>query len=82
MPPPEIKESRDGTYRAILLVMMLSVIAGAVIALLGDYYFHNEAIKNVGVGAVIVSGAIYFFFRFLGRQADKKNVSDERDDDL
>jgi len=79
MSQPNSNDSRDGVYRAILMVMTLSVIAGALLALLGDYYFHSEAIKNVGVGAVIISGAIYFFFRFLGRQSDKKNAGDRRD---
>jgi hypothetical protein len=50
------------------MVLVASVFAGAILALLGDLYFHSEALKLVGVGTVILAGAIYFFFRFLGRR--------------
>jgi len=81
-PQPEAPETRDGIYRAVLMVMTASVVGGALLALFGDYYFHSEAMKTVGVGVVIVSGAIYFFFRFLGRQAAKRsNAAAGRDDD-
>ena len=63
--PPD---PNDGIYRAILMVLVASVFAGAVLALLGDLYFHNDALKLVGVGAVVIAGAIYFFFRLLGRR--------------
>ena len=43
-------DPQDGVYRAILMVLAASVVVGALLALLGDYYFQNEAIKNVGVG--------------------------------
>ena len=78
------RESRDPIYRAVLAVMAVSVVGGAVLALFGDYYFHSAAMKNVGVGAVIVSGAIYFIFRFLGRQNAKRRRDEAeggRDDD-
>ena len=61
-------DPNDGSYRAILMVLVASVFAGAILALLGDLYFHNEALKLVGVGTVILAGAVYFFFRFLGRR--------------
>lgn len=83
LPREDLSESRDGIYRAILAVMTASVIGGALLALFGEYYFHSEAIKNVGVGAVIISGGVYFFFRLLGRHDAKRRAKSGawRDDD-
>ena len=68
-PPPLPK---DGIYRAILLALVITILGGAVVALSGDYYFHDEAVKKTGVGIVLVGGFIYFFFRVLGRREARK----------
>ena len=69
---------RDGVYRAILLVLMVTILSGAVFALLGEYVWASEAAKNVGVGVVLVSGLIYFFFRMLGRREAKRQFDEKR----
>jgi uncharacterized membrane protein YfcA len=81
MTGPTPADPNDGIYRAILMVLVASVFAGAVLALLGDLYFHNEALKLVGVGTVILAGAIYFFFRFLGRREAARRRHDSDGDE-
>ena len=55
-------------FRAILWVMVISVVAGVGLALAGELVFVSESIRNAGTGVGIVSGMIYFIFRWLGRR--------------
>jgi len=66
--PKEAPLAQDGIYRAILTVLVISVIAGAAAVLAGEYVFHSGAMIRTGVGAVLICGALYFFFRWLGRR--------------
>ena len=62
----------DGVYRAILWALALTVVAGAVFAIVGETVLHDPVMVRVGAGAALVGGAIYAFFRRLGaRQAGK-----------
>ncbi|MCG8354047.1 MAG: hypothetical protein MI920_00610 [Kiloniellales bacterium] len=70
--PPPLPQ--DGIYRAILAVMVASVILGAVIALVGELVYHDKTISRVGTWAVLISGAIYFVFRWLGRREAKRQA--------
>jgi hypothetical protein len=58
----------DGIYLAILYVLVGSVIFGAALALAGGSLYRDEIMKNTGAGIVIVCGALYFVFRWLGRR--------------
>ena len=58
----------DGIYRAILLVMVASVVIGAIVALIGEAVLHDETVSNTGAGIALVSGVVYFFFRWLERR--------------
>ena len=67
-PPPN-----DGIYRAILLVLILSVVAGGAIALAGRFVWQRPDIGELGTWIVLVSGAIYLVFRWLGvREARRR----------
>ena len=60
----------DGVYRAILWALVLTVMAGAVFAIVGETVLHDPVMVRVGAGVAFVGGAIYAFFRRLGaRQA-------------
>ena len=62
----------DGVYRAILWALVLTVMAGAVFAIVGETVLHDPVMVRVGTGAALVAGAIYAFFRRLGaRRAGK-----------
>jgi uncharacterized membrane protein YfcA len=68
----------DGIYLAILYVLVGSVIIGAVLALAGGSLYHDETMKNTGTGIVVVCGALYFVFRWLGRREIAKRKADAR----
>lgn len=65
----------DGIYRAILWALVLTVMAGAVFAIVGETVLDDPVMVRVGTGAALIAGAIYAFFRRLGaRQAGKKDA--------
>jgi len=71
-PVPDDKDQlpNDGVYRAILWALALTVMAGAVFAIVGATVLHDPVMTRVGTGVALVGGAIYAFFRRLGaRQA-------------
>ena len=72
MPDDKDQLPNDGVYRAILWALALTVMAGAVFAIVGETVLHDPVMVRVGAGAALVGGAIYAFFRRLGaRQAGK-----------
>jgi nitrate reductase gamma subunit len=68
---------QDGIYRAILWTMVLSVVAGAIFAILGETIVHSQAMVRVGAGVALVAGVIYAFFRRLGAKQDKRRSEPE-----
>ncbi len=63
--------ARDGIYRAILWVLVLTVVAGAIFAILGETAAHDPVMVRVGAGVALVAGVIYAFFRRLGAKQNK-----------
>ncbi len=62
----------DGVYRAILWALVVTVMAGAVFAILGETVLHDPVMVRVGTGAALVAGASNAFVRRLGaRRAGK-----------
>ncbi len=75
MPDDEDRLPDDGIYRAILWALVLTVVAGAVFAIVGETVLNDPVMVRVGTGAALIAGAIYAFFRRLGaRQAGKKDA--------
>ncbi|MDH3597923.1 MAG: hypothetical protein OEU09_22205 [Rhodospirillales bacterium] len=70
--PKEVTLPQDGIYRAILTVLVITVIAGAAVVLVGEYVFYSRAMIRTGTGAVLICGALYFFFRWLGRRESRR----------
>ncbi|MEM7168651.1 MAG: hypothetical protein AAF530_00655 [Pseudomonadota bacterium] len=70
---------QDGIYSAIKLVLVLTVMAGAVLTVTAESYFKNPDLGYVGTGATVIAGALYFFFRYLGRREAKKRSSPKGD---
>ncbi len=72
MPDDKGQLPNDGVYRAILWALVLTVMAGAVFAIVGQTVLHDPVMARVGTGVALVAGAIYAFFRRFGaRQAGK-----------
>ncbi len=70
MPDDKGQLPNDGVYRAILWVLVLTVVAGVVFAIVGQTVLRDPVMVRVGTGVGLVAGAIYAFFRRLGaRQA-------------
>lgn len=71
MPDDKGQLPNDGVYRAILWVLVLTVVAGVVFAIVGKTALRDPVMVRVGTGVALVAGAIYAFFRRLGaRQAN------------
>ncbi len=68
-PPPD-----DGIYRAILVVLVLSVVAGAAITLAGQFVWQRADIGELGAWIALVSGAIYLVFRCLGAREARRRA--------
>lgn len=69
--PPE-DPRREPIYRAILAVLTLSVVAGALLALTGESLFHSRALANAGLGMGVVCLGLYWVFRLLGQRAARR----------
>ena len=68
----------NGIYRAILWVLVLTVVAGALFAILGETAAHDPVMVRVGAGVALVAGIIYACFRRLGaKQSQRRGDSDE-----
>ncbi len=63
---------QDGIYRAILWVLVLTVVAGAAVAILGATAAQDPVMVRVGAGAALIAGLIYAFFRRFGAKQDKR----------
>ncbi len=72
---------QDGIYRAILWALVLSVMAGAIFAILGETVAQSQVMVRVGAGVALVSGAIYAFFRRLGLKESKRRKAPDDEDD-
>jgi len=69
----------DRIYRTILIVLVVSLLAGAVLALAGDLVWHSPGLSQAGTWLVVASGGAYVFFRVLGaREARKRSRAAEQ----
>src|SRR3546814_19409126 len=66
-------------YRAILAVLVGSVLAGAVLALTGEPLFDSRPLANVGVGMAVLCFLLYWVFRFIGRRAARRRDAERHD---
>jgi high-affinity Fe2+/Pb2+ permease len=60
-------------YRAILAVLVASVLAGAVLTVAGEPLFGSRALANAGFGMALVCGLLYWVFRILARRAQLRH---------
>ncbi|WP_420345927.1 hypothetical protein [Pelagibius sp.] len=75
--PPGGPES-DGLYRAIMMVLVGSVMVGAVLTLTGETLFGSRPLANVGLGMAVLAGIAYWGLRLKARAAARRTAkSDE-----
>jgi lysylphosphatidylglycerol synthetase-like protein (DUF2156 family) len=65
---------RDGVYRAILWVLVGSVMFGALLAIAGETLYQNADLSRFGGLVVLVAGGVYAVFRWLGWQEAKRQA--------
>ncbi len=75
--PPPLPQ--DGIFRSILLVLVISVVLGAAVALVGELVYHDEAISRAGAWLAVLSGVVYLFFRILGRREARRQARRQSD---
>jgi hypothetical protein len=66
----------DGIYRAILLVLVVSLLAGAVITLAGELVWHSPGLSQAGTWLVVAAGGAYLFFRVLGAREARRRAAE------
>jgi hypothetical protein len=76
MAGPKASLPQESIYRAILIVLVVSLLAGVAVTLVGEYMLYSEPVSRAGTWLAIVSGAIYFFFRWLGRRESRRRAED------
>ena len=59
---------RDGIYTAILWVLVLSIVVGAVLTIAGERIFGRPDVSDFGFYMALLCAALYAFFRVLGRR--------------
>ena len=64
----------DGIYRAILIVLVASLLLGAAVALAGDLLWHSPGLSQAGTWLALASGGAYLFFRILGAREARKRA--------
>ena len=77
MPEPQERDDprQDPIYQGILWVLVASVLAGAVLTLTGETLFDSRALATAGLGLAVICGALYWFFRLLGKRRAAKQRS-------
>ncbi len=78
MPTDRGRLPDDGIYRAILWAMVLTVVAGAVLAILGETVLHDPAMVRLGAWIAFVAAAIYAVFRWLGAREGRRRRAERR----
>ena len=68
-PQPSGDPRREPIYRAILAVLIASVLVGAALTLAGEALFGSRALANAGLGMAVLCFVLYWIFRLLGRRA-------------
>lgn len=71
-PPEKGDPRREPIYRAILAVLVASVIAGALLTVAGEPLFASRGLANAGFGMAVVCGLLYWVFRILGKRASAR----------
>ena len=67
---------KDGIYRIILLVLVVDIVAGVVIAILGDTLLQDPAVNTFGAAMALIGAAFYVLFRILGAREAKRQAGD------
>ncbi|WP_299615222.1 hypothetical protein [Pelagibius sp.] len=80
--PPEQRPEDDPLYRAIIAVLVGTVMLGAVLTLTGETLFGSRPLASVGLGMAVLAGIAYWGLRLKARAAARRrrDAGGDRDD--
>ncbi len=78
MREPRDDPQNEPVYRAILAVLVASVLVGGLLTLAGEPLFGSRALTSAGFGMALVCGALYWVFRLIGRRAQRQHEAQRR----
>ena len=70
--PAQANPEDDGLYRAIMMVLVGSVLLGAVLTLSGESLFGSRPLSTVGLGMAVLAGIAYWGLRIKARMAARR----------
>ena len=73
--PPQTDPQQDSLYRAILMVLVGSILLGAVLTLTGESLFGSRPLATVGLGMALLAGIAYWGLRIKARAASRRAAS-------
>ncbi len=69
---------KDGIYRTILWVLVIDIVAGVLLAILGETLLNSPTLNQLGAALALVGAALYVVFRILGaREARRRSGEDD-----
>ncbi len=69
-PPPRPED--DSLYRAIMMVLIGSILLGAALTLTGEAFFGSRPLATVGLGMAGVAFVAYWGLRIKARAATRR----------
>ena len=71
--PPDQPPEDDPLYRAVIAVLVGTVMLGAVLTLTGETLFGSRPLANVGLGMAVLAGVAYWGLRLKARAAARRH---------
>ncbi len=69
-PPPHPEQ--DGLYRAIMMVLVATILLGAALTVTGELLFGSRDLATVGLGMAAVAFIAYWGLRLKARAAARR----------
>ncbi len=63
---------KDAIFTNIMWLMIANVMVGAVLVIIGETMKLPPAVAHVGLGLALISGGVYFFFRWFQRKEARR----------
>lgn len=79
--PPEPRPEDDPLYRAVIAVLVGTVMLGAVLTLSGEALFGSRPLASVGLGMAVLAGIAYWGLRLKARAAARRQDARKDGDD-
>jgi len=78
--PPNPRPEDDSLYRAIMMVLVGSILLGAALTLTGEALFGSRPLATVGLGMAGLAFVAYWGLRIKARAAARRAEAAARDE--